>query len=253
MIRRAEIALSLSDNNASRVQLDGAEAPELPPAETLRRAALEAATLQAGASSNAEADTGDESPLRIIEPVAMDEAAPQPIRSVEVPEALPDFDPDVIDEEPVLLRVAETAADEGSETEAEAPQPVLASTEKPTLEADVTEAAPTPLFAVEAIAVEAKEQPNYSDNADAVEVDEEPPFEVFAYRAPEPAVDVYNDNWQAEAPLSVIRRPHPTSRMIPPNGGAVTQQPSVDTVVSDALKQLDDTLELIRSLKQRSA
>jgi len=253
MIRRAEIALSLSDNNASRVQLDGAEAPELPPAETLRRAALEAATLQAVASSNAEADTGDESPLRIIEPVAMDEAAPQPIRSVEVPEALPDFDPDVIDEEPVLLRVAETAADEGSKTEAEAPQPVLASTEKPALEAEVTEAAPTPLFAVEANAVEAKEQPNYSAHADAVEVDEEPPFEVFAYRAPEPAVDVYNDNWQAEAPLSVIRRPHPTSRMIPPNGGAVTQQPSVDTVVSDALKQLDDTLELIRSLKQRSA
>jgi hypothetical protein len=236
------------------VQLDGAEAPELPPAETLRRAALEAANLQAEAASIAEVDDGAESPLPIIEPAVVNEAEPQPIRKVEVPAALPDFDPEGIDEEPVLLRVAKAVTEEGSETEFEAPRPILASVEEPNAEVEETEAVPTPLFAIGATPVEAGEQPNYSAHADAVEVDEEPPFEVFAYRAPEPAVDVYNNNWQAEAPLSVIRRPHPTSRNVPVNSNvAITQQPSVDTVVSDALKQLDDTLELIRSLKKRSA
>ncbi|HLF79477.1 MAG TPA: GGDEF domain-containing protein [Dehalococcoidia bacterium] len=37
LLRRAEIALRLADKNSSRIQIDGAEAPNLPAVETLRR------------------------------------------------------------------------------------------------------------------------------------------------------------------------------------------------------------------------
>jgi diguanylate cyclase (GGDEF)-like protein len=39
LLRRAEVALRLADRNSNRYQLDGAEAPPLPPPETLRRPA----------------------------------------------------------------------------------------------------------------------------------------------------------------------------------------------------------------------
>jgi GGDEF domain-containing protein len=202
LIRRAEIALRISDNNASRVQLDGAEAPEMPPAETLRQP----------------------------EPVVVSQAIEAPASEPEI-EAAP------------VLRVVETP-----ETVAPQPEPMVIVAET---ETEPVQTAPTPLFAVESQPVEAEAPPNYSDHPEAVEVDEEPPIEVFAYRAPEPAVDVYNGYWQAEAPLSVIRRPQPAPRLVALNGGA--HKTDVDDAISDALKQLDGTLELIRSLKKRSA
>jgi diguanylate cyclase (GGDEF)-like protein len=37
LLRRAEVALRLADKNSTRIQIDGAEAPGMPPLETLRR------------------------------------------------------------------------------------------------------------------------------------------------------------------------------------------------------------------------
>jgi hypothetical protein len=41
LLRRAEVALRIAASNTTRYQLDSAEAPEMPPAESLRRANLE--------------------------------------------------------------------------------------------------------------------------------------------------------------------------------------------------------------------
>lgn len=230
LLRRAEIALRLSDNNATRIQLDGAEAPEMPPVETLRQAGPETAP----PAPVLKTETTAASALHVVE---------APAAEIE-PEATP-----VVVEE--LIPATETAS--------EAPEPVLATVEEETGTPEPEPAEfPTPqlLYAAEEReeqAVESEEHADYSTHPDAIEVDEEPPIEVFAYRAPEPAVDVYNNYWQAEAPLSVIRRPQPAPRLVALNGGAAKQQEAVDRTISDTLKQLDDTLELIRSLKQRSA
>jgi diguanylate cyclase (GGDEF)-like protein len=160
LLRRAEIALRIADKNANRVQLDSAEAPEMPPVETLR----------------------------------------QP--------------------EPTLMPV------EATEPEAAA-IPV----------SPAAMAAPTPLFA---------------EQDGAVEVDEEPPFEVYALQAAEPAVEEYAPSWQSEAPLSVLPKPHPRPLLVAMDGGS-EKKDAIDDSVSDALKRLDETLDLIRSLRQRSA
>jgi hypothetical protein len=132
---------------------------------------------------------------------------------------------------------------EASLAEASNVEPEVAETETP-----------KPLFAVEQPAVESTDAPNYSSDPDALEVDEEPSRAVFAYRAPEPAVDMQDSSWQEEAPLSVVRRPQPSPHLVPLNSDASSGPvDDVDSVINDALKQLDDTLELIRSLKQRSA
>lgn len=155
LMRRGEIALRIAGQNASRVQLDGAAAPEQPPAETLRQ-----------------------------------------------------------------LAEAKTAIEEEQPTE---------------LPVDAPASVPQPLFAAE----------------ESTEV-EEPPFEVYALQAPEPAVEEYAPSWQSEAPLSVLPKPRPRPLLVALEGGAETDDP-IDSSVSDALKRLDETLELIRSLKQRSA
>jgi GGDEF domain-containing protein len=237
MIRRAEIALRLADNNANRVQLDGAEAPEMPPAETLRQPEAEAAIAKTEAIPTAKLEPVAEPLLQAVEPIAIDETTDAPVIL---------HTPELAAEEPIKLRPAEAEPAAGPES----PQPILASLDEADSEAAEAESAPIPLFAADAAP---DELPNYSTHTDAVEVDEEPPFEVFAYRAPEPAVDVYDRDWQTEAPLSVIHRPQPIPRIVPLNGRASVSEPPVEDVVKDALKQLDETLELIRSLKQRSA
>jgi GGDEF domain-containing protein len=85
-----------------------------------------------------------------------------------------------------------------------------------------------------------------------VEVDEEPPFEVYALQAPEPAVDEYAPFWQSEAPLSVLPKPRPRPLLVAIDGGG-EKKDAIDDSVNDALKRLDETLDLIRSLRQRSA
>jgi len=161
LLRRAEIALRIADNNANRVQLDGAEAPEMPPVETLRQ------------------------PDEVVPLVAQ-----------------------VVPEEPVQRPVPAAIAE-----------------------------VPQPLFA---------------EHGESIGVDEEPPFEVYALQAPEPAVDEYAPSWHSEAPLSVLPKPHPRPQLVAMNASADKKDP-IDTSVSDALKRLDETLDLIRSLKQRSA
>ena len=174
LLRRAEIALRIADKNASRVQLDGAEAPEMPPVETLRQPAE------------------PETPIAAVAP-------PEP---------------------PVQLVV-----------------PVVAAEESQPRDVPATGTEPQPLFA----------------NQDAaIEVDEEPPAEVYALQAPEPAVDEYAPSWHFEAPLSVLPKPHPRPQLVAMNGG-VDKKDSIDDSVNDALKRLDETLNLIRSLKKHSA
>ena len=316
LLRRAEIALRISDNNASRVQLDGAEAPEMPPVETLRQASSQATAVQrATAEPAADAEPVKAAPgLRIVEsddtpeaepesihaveePVILADAEPvyaveevetpeveplyaveepgpspdaeplyaleesvtspevEPLSAVEEPVSLPEAEPVIRYEEPVSSPEAEPVFARQEPSEDTQPQPILSAVEEPASQLEDAGPLPTQLFAVEADLAVSEEQPNYSAHPDAIEVDEEPPFEVFAYRAPEPAVDVYNNYWQAEAPLSVIRRPQPARRLvaIAANASPEEDRPPIDNVLSDALKQLDGTLELIRSLKQRSA
>jgi len=161
LLRRAEIALRIADKNANRVQMDGAEAPEMPPVETMRQ--------------------------------------PEPI----------------------------FAPEEAAEPGALAAMPSGAASME----------APTVLLAEE---------------HGAIEVDEEPPFEVYALQAPEPAIEEYAPSWQSEAPLSVLPKPHPRPLLVAMDG-AGEKKDAIDDSVSDALKRLDETLDLIRSLKQRSA
>jgi len=239
IIRRAEIALRISDGNASRVQIDGAEAPEMPPVETMRQAG-------AGASEIVVPETTSRPEVRVQESVPTVPA----LRLVE----------SVAEDEEDLVSGPEHTIEEAAEEvalplvqEEEIPKPILAF-EESTEEPDLAAYEPTQLYAVEEEPVETIQAPNYSTDAEAIEVDEEPPIEVFAYRAPEPAIDVYNRDWQTEAPLSVIRRPRLETGIVEMATSTQTPQPRVeDAVLNDALKQLDDTLELIRSLKKRSA
>jgi len=232
LLRRAEIALRISDNNASRIQLDGAEAPEMPPLETLRQPDFEGDVALASTES-----TGEEAALTAQGEAVAAAPALHIVGSTE--EEQPIAAPLAI--EPGEAMIAESAA--------EAPQPIRADFKEPAAGTAV-ESELAPVHALE----EAIPAPDHNPHPETIEVEQEPPVGVFAYRAPEPAVDVYNNNWQTEAPLSVIRRPHPAPRVERLNGGAKSSRAVVDdAVLSDALKQLDDTLDLIRSLKKRSA
>jgi diguanylate cyclase (GGDEF)-like protein len=225
LLRRAEIALRLADNNASRMQLDGAEAPEMPPVETLRQTAAE----EVLSKPIAEAEAGAAPALSRVDspPIAEIESSVTKIER----EPSPAVGGPLQVTEPVLATIEEEKAAEFAPAEREAPQM---------------------LYAIEAQS-EVAQQASYPTPPDATGVDQESPIEVFAYRAPEPAVDVYNDSWQNEAPLSVIRRPQSAPRLVALNDSESVQQEPVDEAISNALKQLDGTLELIRSLKQRSA
>ena len=126
----------------------------------------------------------------------------------------------------------------------------------PDLEPVTAPEAPVALIAAEALAlppilevVEARED---KDGAppEVIEAIKEAQVEVFAFRAPEPALDVYNRGWQAEAPLSVIRRPQPEPREIGIDDEPAAPEPAVQDILSEALKQLDGTLALIRSMKR---
>jgi diguanylate cyclase (GGDEF)-like protein len=192
LLRRAGVALRVAEKNVSRVQLDGAEAPEMPPVETFR-----------------EIEETDYEELE-LEEAMQEEAAPEPA--------------------PTRL-----FAISGPPPHAAPPDDRPATASAETTEENEPAFAPTPLFA---------------GRPDAIEVDEEPPFEVYALQAPEPAVDEYADGWQYEAPLSVLPRPQITRKLtLVEDSGPGEPIAGVD----DALKRLDETLSLIRSLKQRGA
>jgi diguanylate cyclase (GGDEF)-like protein len=227
LVRRAEIALRLADNNASRIQLDGAEAPEMPPAATLRQVAADDEAVEAAPE-----------PESTPEPIAL-----PTIRILEPPTL-----------EPVAVTEEAAASSEAYAEEEREPEPVhLQAVEEPEVEAEPQVVAPTPLYAVETPGGEAAAAPEPESQPATTEAEAPQPAPVFAYRAPEPAVDVYNRNWQAEAPLSVIHRPQPEKTQVVAFNGATRAQVPVDQAINDALKQLDGTLELIRSLKRRSA
>ncbi len=157
--------------------------------------------------------------LRVIEPATSGAVPAEPAATDESVVASPDLEPATAIEAPAALVAAE----------AETLPPVLEVVQ-------VTDDNDVP-------------------RAEVIGVDEEPPppIEVFAFHAPEPAVDSYNRGWQAEAPLSVIRRPHPIPGLSAIDSQPTSQESAVNLNLDDALKQLDGTLELIRSMKRRSA
>lgn len=144
LLKRAEVALRIADGNANRVQFDGAEAPEMPPVESLRH---------------------NDQPLE-----ASDDAS------------------------------AETAA---------------------------------------------------RPEADAGLVPDSPA--VHAVQAPKFAVDSVEREWNAEAPLTVLRSPglQDASNSLVEKKGSDLEL--LDESLANALRQLDTTLSLIRSLKERVA
>jgi GGDEF domain-containing protein len=209
LIRRAEIALRIADGNPSRVQMDGAEAPEMPPVESLRQLRQEHDEAMISIKSVPTIDVVTAPSLYLLEPESADE--------------------------PAELVAVEVQADEAAVSEPQLISTPTSAEEQPAAEPDVTEPAPTPIY--------------------AVEVDEEPPLEAYAEAGPElPSVVYSNKFWQSEAPLSVLPGPSTTPQLVVLNSHEETKHAEpVDNSINDALKQLDDTLALIRSLKKRSA
>jgi diguanylate cyclase (GGDEF)-like protein len=237
LLRRAEIALRISDNNANRIQLDGAEAPEMPPLETLRQP--ETAIIASAPAAESVLEDAVETPtLRIVE------SADNDVEELE----------GITTAEPAFASAETVEGADASETIAPILEPTLLKTESEVAELEVEPVAPQPLFPVATAAAESEKKPDDSAHPETMEkapVAHAPA--VFAYHAPEPAVDAPSSDWQAEAPLSVIRRPQTTPRLVSVKSGGAGPKDPVDDVISDALKQLDSTLELIRSLKKRSA
>ena len=201
LIRRAEIALRIADGNPARVQMDGAEAPEMPPAESMRQIRPEI----------------EEPGVRI-----------EPLGEIGVATA------------PSLRLVESESVDE----------PVEAVT------AAASETAEAPLPGAEPISMALRvSEPAYSVESEAIEVNDEPPIEAYAEAEKElPSIVYSNKFWQSEAPLSVLQSPRPGPQLVALNSGVEAKRTEpVDDKINDALKQLDDTLELIRSLKKRSA
>ncbi|HWO72463.1 MAG TPA: diguanylate cyclase, partial [Dehalococcoidia bacterium] len=144
LLKRAEVALRIADGTANRVQFDGAEAPEMPPVESLRH---------------------NEQPSE-----ASDDAS------------------------------AETAG---------------------------------------------------RPEADAALVPDSPA--VHAVQAPKFAVDSVEREWNAEAPLTVLRSPRlqdALNSLVEKKGSDLEL---LDESLANALRHLDTTLNLIRSLKKRAA
>ena len=119
LLRRAEVALRLAENNPSRVQLDGAEAPEMAAPETLRTQAQ---------------DMEVALPQPAYEPSAQPAAfAEQPAAAAATP--APDFEPSF---EPAVAYQAPGVAQ---------PEPVAASMAEPTVVPFTAPAQPEPMVA----------------------------------------------------------------------------------------------------------
>ena len=202
LIRRAEIALRIADGNPTRVQMDGAEAPEMPPAESMRQIRPEIEEPGVRIESLGEIGVATAPSLRLVESESVDEPV-----------------------EAMTAAASETAA---------APLP---ETEPLSMALTVSE-------------------PAHSVESEAIEVNDEPPIEAYAEAEKElPSIVYSNKFWQAEAPLSVLQSPQPPApKLVALNSGVEAKRTEpVDDKINDALKQLDDTLELIRSIKKRSA
>jgi diguanylate cyclase (GGDEF)-like protein len=210
LIRRAEIALRIADGNPARVQMDGAEAPEMPPAESMRQLRLENDEPDIQIKPAAEIDVATAPSLYLVGSESAEEPA-----------------------ETVAAEAMETAAAPVSESETIS-TPATAE-EQPVAEPEATEPAPSPIY--------------------AIEVDEEPPLEAYVQAEHElPSIVYSNKFWQSEAPLSVLPSPRLAPQLVALNShGEAKRSGPVDDSINDALKQLDDTLALIRSLKKRSA
>jgi GGDEF domain-containing protein len=244
LFRRAEIALKIAESNPTRVQIDGAEAPEMPPVETLRQEGNDD-SLDGLVVGNIPSLSLDEEPRLVLENVTPFELQTFETQQVEpltnagleaIPVDLPATRPvfsvvDLISEE--LPREMTEAEDAGRPAE----EPIAEATS----ERQLAEVAPedTTVANVEIPAAEPQDEPSHG------------------VTRPTPAV-VYNRNWQAEAPLSMVRVPTPVMRPAPVAEAAAPQQPIEEKAVppsslDDTLQQLDRTLELIRSMKKRSA
>jgi diguanylate cyclase (GGDEF)-like protein len=118
LFRRAEIALKIAEKSTSRYQLDSAEAPELPPAETLRRPPeVVAVDLTAGEPTEEWVPIIDETAGEDLEPVA-----------------LIDEDVEIFAAELTIAEGEDAQADEGL---VETLQPVLAFNAQPSVQRNI--------------------------------------------------------------------------------------------------------------------
>jgi diguanylate cyclase (GGDEF)-like protein len=162
LMRRAEIAMRIAEKTTLRYQLDSAEAPQLPPAETLRRPEAEA-----------EAEPAVTTPVMEVAPESL-ETAPAPVafQPVEAPATSHEEDiatlPSVVEEAQAVAAAAESMQREdepepiaGKVTIAAQPEPEpVASSMAPVVEAAIS-ASETP--AMEPAAA----QPGYVASAGA--------------------------------------------------------------------------------------
>ncbi len=133
LMRRAEVALRLAEKNPSRVQLDGAEAPDLPSPELLRKEDEEEAHFDALAGKwlGAEAPEEEEAPgVWLTRPSVSEEPAPALVDLPATEEPRETYMPAISAESaPTDVHDAwETAEEPGpveSEAVATAPQPAL--------------------------------------------------------------------------------------------------------------------------------
>ncbi len=106
LIRRAEIALRIADNNANRVQLDGATAPEMPPVETLRQRDSDSSPKEFNRQPSLP-ELSTATSLRVIEPATSGAVPAEPAATDESVVASPDLEPVTAIEAPAALVAAE--------------------------------------------------------------------------------------------------------------------------------------------------
>jgi GGDEF domain-containing protein len=224
LLRRAEVALRISASSTTRYQLDSAEAPEMPPAETLRRENVE---------------------VEAVLPVAEMQPPPvvtNPVAAAIVDEAYAERAREAVTE--VVQPVVETRGDEGIAV------PIVASEEP-------IEAAPAPEPIMETPLEPVAFAPVAPVDADLLPERFYEPV-VGSVALPEPAARV-----AVEPPVPAPEEPVEVAaelvapRIVESAPVALAQPIQVATEVSDdfeaLLKQMDETLKMIKSVRSSAA
>ncbi len=214
LLRRAEVALRVAEKSSSRVQIDGAEAPDMAPPETMRRPDLEVPEIAASAI-----DETDEV-----------EATP-----VSTPVVVPMLQPRM---QPAIAQVVEPATVLEPVPVAPIPLPIPLY------------APPAPSISVPAAILEHQRAEQEPQEVPVLAlVQERRPFAVVSpLPAPEvmPAVQVVAQPVMAAEPSEP--EPAPEREPQPVMAGAASSS-APDDSMTDLMKHLDETLAMIRSLR----
>ena len=246
MMRRAEVALRIAASTTTRYQLDSAEAPELPPAETLRR----------------EKDALDEDVVRVPPPAVsnpvaaaiVDEAYAERTRVAgtvgEASEATP-----VLAAEQAQSLVAGPTVD-GS---AVASEPVWASSEVAPVTAMIEQDEVGPALESPVVAVEEPEADTVATAGYGVE------FEQAAVQAIDPESELIETLVASVMEPEVVVEPEPAGVLVAAGVSGSSEMPSqaLEAPVSAAanvaddfealLRQMDETLKMIKSVRSSAA